>query len=73
MPYPNLWKKLEQKYGEPMETLLPRKANELGTLKAVAREFDVRYETIWKWGKRIELARVCEYRASTERPTAGGR
>ena len=63
MPYPNLWEKLEKKYGEPMETLLPRKANELGTLKAVAEEFDVRYGTIWKWGKRIELTRVSEYRS----------
>lgn len=71
LPYPNRWQEIEEKYGEPMEVLLPRLANELGSLNAVARRFEVRRETIWKWGKRIELSRVCEFRSKSDTAPSG--
>lgn len=55
MAYPNLYRQIEQQYGEPMETLLPRMCNELGTWEAVANQWQVSIQTIWKWGRRIGL------------------
>ncbi len=75
MVYPSQWRRIEQQYGESMETLLPRKANELGSLKAVATEFGVRHETIWKWGKRIGLVRSSQFHSENiiEAASASGR
>lgn len=58
MPYPNIRRQLEQQYGEPMEQLLPRKLNELGSQEAVAQEFRVTTTTIQTWGREIGLRRV---------------
>lgn len=61
MVQPSKWLEIEQKYGESMEQLLPRLANELGNLTAVAERLDVTFTTVWKWSNRIGMERVCVY------------
>lgn len=53
--------RIETEYGETMETLLPRMANELGSLTAVARQWNLSLTAIYKWSKDIGMDRVCVY------------
>lgn len=41
MPYPSKWRKIERKYGEPINRLLPRLINELGSKQAVAKHLGI--------------------------------
>lgn len=60
MAYYNRRKEIEQKHGEGMLTLLPRKVKELGTLQAVADDFGVTYYALYKWMRDLGLEkRVC--------------
>ncbi len=61
MAAPNQRMKIETEYGEKMETLLPRMANELGSLTAVARAWNLSLTAIYKWSVAIGMARVCVY------------
>ena len=55
------WQDVESRYGEPMETLLPRKLNELGRMEDVADEFTVDFMTVYRWSKYLGIQRKHVY------------
>lgn len=55
MAYPNRRREIERQHGEQMQTLLPRKVRELGTLQAVAKDFGVTYNALYKWMRELGL------------------
>lgn len=65
MPYPNLYKRAEQKRGKPMAEILLPLLNEGGTALA-ANELDVDQWTIGKWAHMAGLEYVCVWQRSGE-------
>jgi hypothetical protein len=53
--YPNQRRKLEQAYGEPIEQLLPRLANEHGSIPKLAKALGLSKVTVYGWAKEIGL------------------
>lgn len=72
MVYPNQRLRLEREYGEPIETLLPRLANEHGSLSAVAKTLGLSKVTVHGWAREIGLTRqACFVVGKSKRRKAG--
>jgi len=65
--YPNQRKRLEKRYGQPIEQLLPRLANQYGSLDAVAEHLGYSRQTLWKWAREIGMERQFVVPNSTKR------
>jgi hypothetical protein len=69
VPYPNIWKKLEQKYNKPMEELLPEIATQAGSYENAAELLGVTTTTISEWARAINMRRICYYVVNNEPDT----
>jgi hypothetical protein len=49
MPRPNRLKEIEREYQQPLDKLILRLLNELGSIPAVARHLDTTTQTIFLW------------------------
>lgn len=69
MARPNRLKEIEQEQGEALETLIPRKLNELGTMDAVARELGTTLQTVYGWCKQNGVEKRVVWVIATEDDT----
>lgn len=69
MARPNRLKEIEQEQGETLETLIPRKLNELGTMDAVARELGTTLQTVYGWCKQNGVEKRVIWVIATEDDT----
>lgn len=51
MARPNRMAEIEREYGEPLETLIPRLLNELGSMPLVAAHIGVSFHSLYLWCK----------------------
>lgn len=57
MVYPNQCRALEQEYGEPIEKLLPRLANEYGSIPKMAKALGYSKVAVYGWAKEIGMVK----------------
>jgi len=61
MGKPHRLPEIEKEYGEPLETLIPRRLNELGNMQAVAVELGVSMSALAQWCSRNNVKRRFVY------------
>lgn len=53
--------KIARSRGEPLETLLPRLLNEMGSTQAVADHLGVHYNSVYRWCRKHNIRRQTQY------------